>query len=121
MKHTHRFARRLLFIVLSVSFFITGCNPEDTGGVTSNEASDLNTVADEAISVDDTAQDELSTAGVSSLDATEASHLTFMREEEKLARDVYLTLAELYPNQMVFSRIVAFLLLMPSLNLIFNA
>ena len=27
------------------------------------------------------------------LDAVEASHLTFMREEEKLARDVYLTLA----------------------------
>ena len=39
------------------------------------------------------------------LDAAEASHLTFMREEEKLARDVYLTLAELYPNQRVFSRI----------------
>jgi hypothetical protein len=39
------------------------------------------------------------------LDATEASHLTFMREEEKLARDVYLTLADLYPDQKVFSRI----------------
>ncbi len=39
------------------------------------------------------------------LDATEASHLTFMREEEKLARDVYLTLADLYPDQRVFSRI----------------
>ena len=39
------------------------------------------------------------------LDSVEASHLTFMREEEKLARDVYLTLAELYPGQTVFSRI----------------
>lgn len=39
------------------------------------------------------------------LDSIEASHLTFMREEEKLARDVYLTLAELYPGQTVFSRI----------------
>ena len=39
------------------------------------------------------------------LDSVEASHLTFMREEEKLARDVYLTLAEQYPNQQVFSRI----------------
>lgn len=39
------------------------------------------------------------------LDTTEASHLTFMREEEKLARDVYLTLAALYPDQGVFSRI----------------
>ncbi len=40
-----------------------------------------------------------------SLDNIEASHLTFMREEEKLARDVYLTLAELYPNQQVFNKI----------------
>ena len=39
------------------------------------------------------------------LDGTEASHVTFMREEEKLARDVYLTLADLYPDQQVFSRI----------------
>jgi len=42
---------------------------------------------------------------VSVLDADEASHLTFMREEEKLARDVYLTLAEMYPEQGVFSTI----------------
>ena len=39
------------------------------------------------------------------LDAVEASLLTFMREEEKLARDVYLTLASLYPNQAVFNTI----------------
>jgi hypothetical protein len=39
------------------------------------------------------------------LDAVEASHLTFMREEEKLARDVYLTLAGMYPNQEVFNTI----------------
>ena len=39
------------------------------------------------------------------LDAVEASHLTFMREEEKLARDVYLTLASMYPDQDVFSTI----------------
>jgi hypothetical protein len=39
------------------------------------------------------------------LDTAEASHLTFMREEEKLARDVYLTLAGMYPNQGVFNTI----------------
>jgi len=39
------------------------------------------------------------------LDANEASHLTFMREEEKLARDVYLTFADMYPNQGVFNNI----------------
>ena len=43
--------------------------------------------------------------GSTKLDSTEASHLTFMREEEKLARDVYLTLAEKYPKQTVFSDI----------------
>lgn len=43
--------------------------------------------------------------GSSSLDRNEASHLTFMREEEKLARDVYLTFAEFYPQQGLFSKI----------------
>jgi len=42
---------------------------------------------------------------VSALDADEASHLIFMREEEKLARDVYLRFAEMYPAQDVFSTI----------------
>lgn len=41
----------------------------------------------------------------SSLDSNEASHLTFMREEEKLARDVYLTFADMYPQQGVFAEI----------------
>ena len=44
-------------------------------------------------------------ARASGLDADEISHLTFMREEEKLARDVYLTFAEMYPQQNVFSTI----------------
>lgn len=39
------------------------------------------------------------------LDRVEKSHLTFMREEEKLARDVYLTLGSLYPRQRVFNQI----------------
>ncbi|MCW8825287.1 MAG: DUF2202 domain-containing protein [Gammaproteobacteria bacterium] len=43
--------------------------------------------------------------GSTGLDSKEASHLTFMREEEKLARDVYLTLANMYPNQTVFNTI----------------
>ena len=36
---------------------------------------------------------------VSTLDEIEATHLTFMRSEEKLARDVYLTLAAKYEGQ----------------------
>lgn len=42
-------------------------------------------------------------AGV--LDAGETAHLIFMREEEKLARDVYLTMASLYPDASTFSTI----------------
>ena len=39
------------------------------------------------------------------LDLGETTHLIFMREEEKLARDVYLTLAALYPAEQSFTRI----------------
>lgn len=39
------------------------------------------------------------------LDDGEESHLIFMREEEKLARDVYLTLSGLYPTEPAFSTI----------------
>ena len=39
------------------------------------------------------------------LDPAEVTHLVFMREEEKLARDVYLTLGEMYPQQRIFDRI----------------
>jgi hypothetical protein len=43
--------------------------------------------------------------GLSQLDAAEETHLIFMREEEKLARDVYLTFASWYPEQQVFDTI----------------
>ena len=101
MKCSHRFSKPLLIIFLTLPFFITGCGPEDTGGVNSIATTDANG----STSVDDTALDDLSAAEVNGLDATEASHLTFMREEEKLARDVYLTLADLYPGQQVFNQI----------------
>jgi hypothetical protein len=39
------------------------------------------------------------------VDVGETQHLIFMREEEKLARDVYLTLAALYPQSGTFSTI----------------
>ena len=40
-----------------------------------------------------------------SLDYNETTHLQFMREEEKLARDVYTTLGNHYPNASVFQNI----------------
>ena len=81
------------------------CNSEGTDGEASITSADATTDTGGPTPVEDTAQDIISAEEVSGLDATEASHLTFMREEEKLARDVYLTLAELYPAQQVFSRI----------------
>jgi len=40
-----------------------------------------------------------------SLDYNEKTHLIFMREEEKLARDVYIVLGTLYPDSTVFGKI----------------
>jgi hypothetical protein len=39
------------------------------------------------------------------LDYNETTHLVFMREEEKLARDVYITLGSMYPEARVFQNI----------------
>lgn len=43
--------------------------------------------------------------GSSTLDSNEQTHLEFMREEEKLARDVYITLGMRYPNLKIFGKI----------------
>ncbi|MBT8340261.1 MAG: DUF2202 domain-containing protein [Desulfatitalea sp.] len=42
------------------------------------------------------------------LDIGEETHLIFMREEEKLARDVYLSLSSIYPESEVFANIGEF-------------
>jgi hypothetical protein len=44
-------------------------------------------------------------ASSTTLDANEQTHLVFMREEEKLARDVYIMLSTLYPDSPVFGNI----------------
>ncbi|GAB6044135.1 DUF2202 domain-containing protein [Endothiovibrio diazotrophicus] len=44
--------------------------------------------------------------GGGALDAAEESHLVFMREEEKLARDVYIALAGAWPAAPTFQNIV---------------
>jgi hypothetical protein len=46
-----------------------------------------------------------SATSTTTLDANEQTHLVFMREEEKLARDVYITLSTYYPDSPVFGRI----------------
>jgi hypothetical protein len=45
------------------------------------------------------------TSGSEILDFNEKTHLMFMREEEKLARDVYTTLGTLYPESAIFGNI----------------
>jgi hypothetical protein len=39
------------------------------------------------------------------LDYNEQTHLAFMREEEKLARDVYMKLGDMYPEHPIFGNI----------------
>ena len=39
------------------------------------------------------------------LDYNEQTHLAFMREEEKLARDVYIKLGDMYPEHPIFGKI----------------
>jgi len=109
MNYLHRYTRTLLIILLSLPLYISGCKSEDTNEVSSITSSDVdNTTLIDEVAPDeysDLHEDITSSEEASGLDATEASHLTFMREEEKLARDVYLTLADLYPDQRVFNRI----------------
>jgi hypothetical protein len=45
------------------------------------------------------------TTDVALLDYNEQTHLAFMREEEKLARDVYLKLGAMYPDSAIFGNI----------------
>lgn len=71
----------------------------------------ISTVAAVALSVTPAAgaankgQAGSSPASATALDQAEAMHLIFMRGEEKLARDVYLTFAQWYPDQAVFRNI----------------
>ena len=48
---------------------------------------------------------QIAPAVAGQIDAAEETHMIFMREEEKLARDVYLTLGDMYPNASVFNQI----------------
>ena len=77
----------------SILLLLNGC-----GGGSSNKVSSTSSETVSSTSGDTVTQP-------ASLDATETSHLIFMREEEKLARDVYLKLADMYPEQGVFAKI----------------
>ncbi len=90
----NRFIGLLLGVLLMVGFFLLpGCS--DSTGVNASAVPDVQTV-NYAATIQAMPQEEISDA--------ERESLIQMREEEKLARDVYLTLYNQW-NQRVFSRI----------------
>lgn len=89
------------FIFISAFFILysSGCNSgQSPQQPLNNGNNDSTTDTTESIS------DSTSTTSAK-LDSAETTHLIFMREEEKLARDVYMTLSSLYPDSRVFVNI----------------
>ncbi|MCP4091526.1 MAG: DUF2202 domain-containing protein [Gammaproteobacteria bacterium] len=103
MKYLHRFTQPLIIIFLTLPFYITVEVRADTISGANKTSSINKTIRHNK--VNNLRKGNLIAELSNGLDATEISHLTFIREEEKLARDVYLTLADLYPDQRVFNRI----------------
>lgn len=86
MKYFYRFTKPFLIVFFTLPFYITGCNSDDTGGTSSITTTD----EDGSTSVDDTVLiDILNTLPLEDLSTAESDGLVFMREEEKLAHDVY--------------------------------
>ena len=89
MKNLPGLSKSLLILFLTLPFYISGCNSNDTDGVNSV----ISTDADGSTSVDETVLiDTLNTFPLDDLSTPESDGLIFMREEEKLAHDVYTSL-----------------------------
>ncbi len=71
----------LLLTAVVLAFSVAGCNEDDSQPAI--ETSNINTI---------NLQTQLNSLPMEALNADEQSSLLFMREEEKLARDVYITL-----------------------------
>ena len=72
------------FILLSTLLFtVTSCSKEDTPAKNSNSNSNINIA---------NLQAQITSLPIEPLSLAESGSLSFMREEEKLARDVYITL-----------------------------
>jgi hypothetical protein len=83
-------------------------NPEisSSGSTTdTTDSSTTDTTTTDTTTDTNSDDNDSSDATSSTLDQAEALHLVFMREEEKLARDVYMTLSSLYPDSQVFVNI----------------
>lgn len=101
-------AYTLLFA--SISLALSACNTDDEfkayteAQPTTIESAQSVETADSSNSPD-TLITSQTTSSVGQLDKVEATHLVFMREEEKLARDVYLTLNGMWPDSPIFQEI----------------
>lgn len=108
--------RTLIILFASISIALSACNSDDelksyiedqsTETVSSQVETDLSQVTEPETSTSTAAiisNQTISSAG--QLDAAETTHLIFMREEEKLARDVYMTLYSMWPDAHIFENI----------------
>lgn len=96
-------------IFASISIALSACNADDElkAFTATQTAIEPANTADTTISSDSDktliGSQTISEAG--QLDITETTHLIFMREEEKLARDVYITLSSMWPDSPIFQEI----------------
>ncbi|WP_299872718.1 DUF2202 domain-containing protein [uncultured Cocleimonas sp.] len=97
-----------LVMITGMSTALIGCNGASSS---STEDQNSNVVLEHEVTPTDTTtavvSDQTDTQIIddNQLDANEQTHLMFMREEEKLARDVYLKLGEMYPDSPIFGNI----------------
>ena len=106
-----------LAIMAGVSAALVGCGSSSAGSDDQSDSLVLEHEVTDAITNTVVVDDQTNTVVVddqtntvvaeddSALDANEQAHLIFMREEEKLARDVYQKLGEMYPNSTIFGNI----------------
>ena len=90
---------KFFFISAFFILYSSGCNSGQSPQQPLNNINN-NSTTDTTESISDS-----SDITTDKLDSAEATHLVFMREEEKLARDVYMTLSSLYPDSRVFVNI----------------
>jgi len=102
-------------VAISFAIGLSACNAGDSSstGSIDTESTDTSFVngltAVEVVEVSDDSsnesEDESSSSNESQLDKAEQHHLIFMRQEEKLARDVYTSLAGMWPDSRIFVNI----------------
>lgn len=93
----------------SISLALSACNIDDNStsyaeakSITESSQTAETTTSSES---SDTLINNQTISSAGQLDVAETTHLIFMREEEKLARDVYITLNGMWPDSPIFQEI----------------